>query len=65
MMCRIKFTTQFNFRLFRLRVRPTYDFQQELLWNREELEVLEPAWLRKEMKSIVSRMAEKYRGGRK
>ena len=50
---------------FRLHVRPTYDFQQELLWNREELEVLEPAWLREEMKSIVGRMAEKYRGGRK
>lgn len=31
-----------EYSIFKLRVRPTFDFQQELLWNREELEVLEP-----------------------
>jgi hypothetical protein len=29
-----------EYSIFKLRVRPTYDFQQELLWNREELEFL-------------------------
>ena len=46
--------------IFKLHVRPTYDFQQELLWNREELEVLEPLWLREEMAGIIKRMWNRY-----
>lgn len=38
-----------EYSIFKMRVHPSYDFQQELLWNREELEVLEPQWLRNEM----------------
>lgn len=45
---------------FKIHVRPTFDFQQELLWNREELEVLEPLWLRKEIAGAVKRMWNKY-----
>lgn len=46
---------------FKIHVRPTFDFQQELLWNREELEVLEPLWLRKEIVGAVKRMWNKYK----
>lgn len=49
-----------EYSVFRLRVRPTFDFQQELLWNREELEVLEPLWLRNEMGEVIHRMCQKY-----
>ena len=42
-----------EYSIFKMRVRPSYDFQQELLWNREELEVLEPAWLREEIAGAI------------
>lgn len=50
-----------EYSIFKIRVRPTFDFQQELLWNREELEVLEPLWLRKEIAGTVKRMWNKYK----
>lgn len=50
-----------EYSIFKIHVRPTYDFQQELLWNREELEVLEPLWLRKEIAGAVKRMWNKYK----
>lgn len=46
--------------IFTLQVRPTFDFQQELLWNGDTLEVLEPLWLRKEMAGTVKRMWNNY-----
>lgn len=49
-----------EYSIFTLRVRPTFDFQQELLWNGDALEVLEPLWLRKEMASMVKRMWDNY-----
>lgn len=49
-----------EYSIFKLRVRPSFDFQQELLWNRDEMEVLEPLWLRKEMAGIIERMWDKY-----
>lgn len=49
-----------GYSIFKLRVRPTFDFQQELLWNRDEMEVLEPLWLREEMAGIIERMWDKY-----
>ena len=50
-----------NYSIFKLRVRPTFDFQQELLWNREELEVLEPLWLRNEIAGVIEKMTSKYK----
>ncbi len=50
-----------EYSIFKLRVRPSFDFQQELLWNRDEMEVLEPFWLRKEMAGIIKRMWNKYK----
>lgn len=52
-----------QFSIFELRVRPEHDFIQELLWNNEELEVLEPLWLREEMAGIIKRMWKKYQEG--
>lgn len=46
--------------IFTMRLRPTFDFQQEILWNREKMEVLEPFWLRKEIAGIIKRMWNKY-----
>ena len=50
-----------DFSIFTLQVRPTFDFQQELLWNGEALEVLEPVWLRKEMAGKVKQMWNHYK----
>lgn len=50
-----------EYSIFQMRVRPTFDFQQELLWNRDELEVMKPLWLRKEITGIVKRMWNKYK----
>lgn len=50
-----------DFSIFKIQVRPTYDFEQELLWNRDEVEVLEPKWLRKEISEIIKRMQKKYK----
>ena len=49
-----------EYSIFELHVRPTYDFQQELFWNGEDLEVLEPLWLRKEIALMINRMCNKY-----
>jgi predicted DNA-binding transcriptional regulator YafY len=49
-----------EYSIFSIEVRPTFDFQQELLWNGDALEVLEPLWLRKEMAGMVKRMWNNY-----
>lgn len=49
-----------EYSVFELRLCPTFDFQQELLWNGDAVEVLEPLWLRKEMTGIVKRMWNNY-----
>ena len=49
-----------NHSIFTLQVRPTFDFQQELLWNGDALEVLEPLWLRNEVAETVKRMWNNY-----
>ena len=46
--------------IFEYRLRPTFDFQQEILWNGEDMEVLEPLWLRKEIAGKIKRMWNKY-----
>ena len=50
-----------DYSIFTYKLRPTYDFIQEILHNREEVEVLEPQSLRKEFKSVIAAMAEKYK----
>jgi len=50
-----------DYSIFALRVRPTYDFQQQLLMNGEALEVLEPLWLREEIAGRIEKMWSKYK----
>ena len=49
-----------EYSIFTYYLRPTFDFQQELLWNGEDLEVLAPAWLREELAGKIKRMWNKY-----
>jgi hypothetical protein len=49
-----------EYSIFQYYLRPTFDFIQEVLWNGEDAEVLEPLWLRKEIGDIVERMWNKY-----
>lgn len=49
------------FSIFTLRIRPTFDFIQELLRQGEGVEVLSPVWLRKEVAGMVCRMWSKYK----
>ena len=44
-------------------LRPTFDFQQELLWNADNMEVLSPKWLRDEMADRIKKMLNLYHGG--
>jgi predicted DNA-binding transcriptional regulator YafY len=50
-----------EYSIFTFNLRPEFDFQQELLWNGEDMEVLEPIWLRKEIAGKIKRMWNKYK----
>ena len=50
-----------EYSIFTLYLRPTFDFQQEILWNGEAVEVLEPLWLRREIAGIIKRMWNHYK----
>ncbi|MDE6715973.1 MAG: WYL domain-containing protein [Muribaculaceae bacterium] len=45
---------------FSLHLRPSFDFIQELLLHREQLEVLSPQTLRDEMTEIITKMKKHY-----
>ena len=47
-----------HYSIFTLKVFPTYDFEQEILWHAAEMEVLEPQSLRE---SIAEKVADMYR----
>ena len=50
-----------DFSIFQYYLRPTFDFQQEILHNGEEVEVLEPQWLRDEMRERIKEMLDLYK----
>ena len=50
-----------DYSVFEYFLRPSFDFQQELLWNGEDVEVLEPLWLCKEIAGKIKRMCNKYK----
>ena len=50
-----------DFSIFEMKLRPTFDFQQELLSMGDDIEVLKPVWLRKEIAGKVKRMWNKYK----
>lgn len=49
-----------EYSIFSLYLCPTYDFEQELLSQGDNIEVLEPQWLREEMADKIRRMLNKY-----
>ena len=49
-----------DYSIFSYTLRPEYDFMQEILRNGEDMEVLEPVWLRLEMAGIIKRLNDKY-----
>ena len=49
-----------DYSIFTYRLRPEYDFQQELLRHGEDVEVLEPQWLREEIAGKIERMNMVY-----
>ena len=46
--------------IFEYRLVPCYNFYQQLLWHREKLEVLEPQYVRNEIKIAIQKMLEHY-----
>ena len=49
-----------EFSIFQIIVKPTYDFQQEILKNGEHIEVLEPLCLRNKIADKIKGMWNKY-----
>ena len=52
--------TTAEYSIFEYRLKPTYDFEQEILSHREDVEVIEPASLRKVIKESIMKMAKLY-----
>lgn len=50
-----------EYSIFELYIRPTFDFQQEILWNGETMEVLSPQWLRDQVADRIGKMNELYK----
>ena len=50
-----------EYSIFTVRLRPTFDFRQEILSQGCDIEVLEPKWFRDEMAEIAKRMWNKYK----
>jgi len=49
-----------DFSIFQITVYPTYDFMQEILSLGDEVEVLEPQWVRDEFKKKITAMLKRY-----
>ena len=49
-----------EYSIFEYKLKPTYDFEQEILSHREDVEVLEPVSLRETIKDSVMKMAKLY-----
>ena len=50
-----------EYSIFTVRLRPTFDFRQEILTMGSDIEVLEPAWFRDEVAEIAEHMWNKYK----
>lgn len=50
-----------EYSIFQYKLRPTYDFKQEILKNGETVAVLEPLWLRKEIAEEIKRLCSLYK----
>ena len=49
-----------DYAIFEYFIVPTYDFEQELLSRANTIKVLEPQWLREEMKGLIEKMFNNY-----
>ena len=50
-----------EYSIFTVKLRPTFDFRQEILSQGSDIEVLEPKWFRNEMAEITKHMWNKYK----
>ena len=50
-----------DYAIFQYYFRPSYDFIQQILWNRENVEVLKPVSLREEIISLLKQMLGRYK----
>ena len=50
-----------EYSIFTVRLRPTFDFRQEILSQGSDIEVLEPKWFRDEVAEISKHMWNKYK----
>ena len=50
-----------DYSIFTLEVRPTFDFQQEILMNGSDMEILSPEWLRSEIAEKTEKMYNNYK----
>ena len=49
-----------EYSIFTVRLRPTFDFRQEILSHGSDIEVLEPKWFRDEIAEIAKHMWSNY-----
>ena len=49
-----------GYAVFSVFVRPSYDFVQQLLWNREQIEVLSPEEFRNQIIGMLRQMQGRY-----
>ena len=49
-----------EYSIFELRIRPTYDFYQEVLRMGTQVEVLEPNYMREEIIDMIHQMYRQY-----
>lgn len=52
-----------TYSIFEYKLKPTYDFIQEIMSHLDDIEILEPKSLRNEIRQIVKKMYEKYNDG--
>ena len=49
-----------EYSIFEYHLKPEFDFEQEIFSNMDAMEVLEPLWLREEVKERIKNLASKY-----
>ena len=54
-----------EYSIFTVRLRPTFDFRQEILTMGSDIEVLTPKWFRDEVAEIAEHMWNKYKNDKK
>ena len=50
-----------DYSIFEYKLKPEFDFEQEIFSNMDTMEVLEPQWLREEIQERLKHMLEKYK----